>query len=236
MDNTSVEFRVIADIRTPFPTKFGIPRQAGLAGKAKGKIIFRPSFRSADALRGLDGYSHIWLIWMFSESESDGRFRPTVRPPRLGGNTRMGVFATRSTYRPNPVALSCVKIESIEYDTPDGPVINVSGCDLMDGTPIFDIKPYLPFTDCRPDAKSGFAGDVFCHRLDVIFDVPERDLPEKDVLETLCEILAEDPRPSYQDDSERVYGFEFDGYEIGFCVDGQTLTVKRINKTNGGES
>ncbi len=229
-----VSFRIIADIRTDFPTKFGIPRQSGLAD-TKGTIVFRPPFRSPDALRGLDGYSHIWLLWMFSESGNDGVFRPTVRPPRLGGNTRMGVFATRSTYRPNPIALSCVKIESIEYGTPDGDVINVSGCDLMDGTPIFDIKPYLPYTDCRPDAKSGFAGDVFDKKLDVVFDVPSENLPDAGTLGILREILSEDPRPSYQDDAERIYGFGYGKYEIKFRVNGNTLTVTEIKVLLGGE-
>ena len=228
MELKSVEFRIIADIRTAFPTKFGIPRQAGLADKVKGKIIFRPGFRSSSSLRGLEGYSHLWLIWMFSENEDTKTFRPTVRPPRLGGNTRVGVFATRSTYRPNPVALSCVKIESIEYDTPDGPVINVSGCDLMDGTPIFDIKPYLPYCDSHPDAIGGWTTEADNRMLQV--DFPAELLEKVPVAQRdgLIGVLASDPRPRYQNDPQRVYGMGFGGVNVKFTVDGEQLTVREV--------
>lgn len=213
---------VLARIHSDFPTKFGIPRQSGLSGNLLSKIVFEPEFRSPDALRGLDGFSHLWLIWQFSAVRPT--WSPTVRPPRLGGNRRMGVFATRSPFRPNPIGLSSVRLEHIEYDTGEGPVLTVSGADLMDGTPILDIKPYLPFTDSHPDASSGFA-EPKRGRLRIVFpDALLRLIPPEKREGLLC-VLAEDPRPAYQDDPERVYGFAFAGLDIRFAVSGGVLTV-----------
>ena len=220
----------IATIRTGFPTKFGVPRQSGLIPELKGTIVFEPQFRNADALRGLEGFSHIWLIWEFSEAVRQD-WSPTVRPPRLGGNTRLGVFATRSPFRPNPIGLSCVKLDSIELSTPDGPVLHVSGVDLMDGTPIYDIKPYIPYTDCVTDATSGFTGTVTMHKLNV--DIPKHleAKTKPGTLNALRAILAEDPRPRYQDDPDREYGFDFDGYSVKFRVsDADTLIVTDIRR------
>ncbi|MDD4125365.1 MAG: tRNA (N6-threonylcarbamoyladenosine(37)-N6)-methyltransferase TrmO [Eubacteriales bacterium] len=221
--------KTVAHIYTDFPSKFGLPRQAGLVGKLTAHIIFEPEYRNPDALRGLDGYSHIWLVWKFSESVTD-KFQPTVRPPRLGGNTKMGVFATRSPYRPNPIALSAVKIERIEFDTPKGPVITVSGADCMDGTPIYDIKPYLSYTDSIADAAGGFAEEVMGYTLQV--EIPDALLSSipREKRDALIDLLSNDPRPSYQDDSERVYGFVFSGFEIKFQVSADILTVKEIIK------
>ena len=218
----------IASIRTGFPTKFGVPRQSGLVPELKGTIVFNPEYRNPDALRGLEGFSHIWLIWEFSETVR-GDWSPTVRPPRLGGNTRLGVFATRSPFRPNPIGLSCVKLESVELSTPDGPVLHVSGADLMDGTPIYDIKPYIPYTDCIPDATSGFTGSVSMHRLNVIIPEQLQAKIKPETLSALRGILAEDPRPRYQDDPDREYGFDFDGYSVKFKVpDPDNLLVTEI--------
>ena len=224
-----VEMRKIAVIRSDFPTKFGIPRQSGLEEGLFSRIIFEKEYRNPDALRGLSGFSHIWLIWLFSETTRD-TWSPTVRPPRLGGNKRMGVFATRSPFRPNPVGLSCVRLERVETDPNLGPVLIVSGADLMDGTPILDIKPYLPFTDCRPEATGGFAEPLRQKELQV--DFPEELLgllpPEK--REPLRRLLAQDPRPSYQKDPERVYGFPFGGFEIRFTVAEGRLSVRQVQK------
>ena len=220
----------IATIRTGFPTKFGIPRQSGLVPELKGTIIFNLEYRNADALRGLEGFSHIWLIWEFSEAARED-WSPTVRPPRLGGNTRLGVFATRSPFRPNPIGLSCVKLDSIELSTPNGPVLHVSGADLMDGTPIYDIKPYIPYTDCIPDATSGFTGTVTMHKLNV--DIPKHleAKTKPGTLNALRAILAGDPRPRYQDDPDREYGFDFDGYSVKFKVpDPDKLIVTDIKR------
>ena len=220
----------IATIHTGFSTKFGVPRQSGLVPELKGTIVFEPRFRNADALRGLEGFSHIWLIWEFSEAVRED-WSPTVRPPRLGGNTRLGVFATRSPFRPNPIGLSCVKLESIELNGPNGPVLHVSGADLMDGTPIYDIKPYIPYTDCQPDATAGFTDSVSMHRLDVIIPHDLEAKTKPGTLNALRGILAEDPRPRYQDDPDREYGFDFDGYSIKFKVpDADTLTVTDIRR------
>ncbi len=218
--------KVIAHIRTEFPEKFGIPRQSGLAA-THGTVVFVPEYRNADALRGLEGFSHIWLLWEFSKSVRED-WSPTVRPPRLGGNTRMGVFATRSPFRPNPVGLSAVKLVAVRRDAQHGMVLDVEGADLMDGTPIFDIKPYLPFADSRPEATGGFADPVREHHLAV--DLPETMAAvftpaEQD---TLRQILAQDPRPSYQDDPTRVYGMAFAGRTVRFCVAEGTLTVCAI--------
>lgn len=219
----------IATIRTGFSTKFGVPRQSGLVPELKGTVVFKPEYRNPDALRGLEGFSHIWLIWEFSEAVRDD-WSPTVRPPRLGGNTRMGVFATRSPFRPNPIGLSCVKLDSIELSTPDGPILHVSGADLMDGTPIYDIKPYIPYTDCQPNATEGFTGSVEMHRLNVVIPTQMASKIKPQTLDTLRGILAEDPRPRYQDAPDREYGFDFEGYSVKFKVpDPDTLTVTAIN-------
>lgn len=214
----------IATIHTGFPSKFGIPRQSGLVPELKATIVFEPPYRNADALRGLDGFTHIWLIWEFSESVRQD-WSPTVRPPRLGGNTRLGVFATRSPFRPNPIGLSCVRLESIDYNTPQGPILHVSGADLMDGTPIYDIKPYIPYTDCQPDASPGFTGTVSMNRLDVVIPDAFTAKINPGTLQALRGILAEDPRPRYQDDPDREYGFDYDGYSVRFKVAAGTLTV-----------
>ena len=215
----------IATIRTGFPTKFGIPRQSGLVPELKGTVVFSPEYRNPDALRGLEGFSHIWLIWEFSEAVRED-WSPTVRPPRLGGNTRLGVFATRSPFRPNPIGLSCVKLDSIELSTPDGPVLHISGADLMDGTPIYDIKPYIPYTDCVPDATAGFTGSVSMHKLNVIIPDQFQAKIKPGTLAALRGILAQDPRPRYQDDPEREYGLDFEGCAVKFTVpDADTLLV-----------
>ena len=220
---------VIARIRSDFPTKFGIPRQSGLVAELQATVVFEPEYRNPDALRGLEDFSHLWLIWEFSQARRE-EWSPTVRPPRLGGNTRMGVFATRSPFRPNPIGLSCVKLEGVELHTPEGPVIHVSGADLMDGTPIYDIKPYLPYADCKPDARGGFASAPAGARLTV--NIPAewlRQIPE-DKREALEDVLACDPRPSYQDDPERVYGMAFADMEVRFRVEGDVLTVCAVER------
>ena len=216
----------IAHIRSDFPTKFGVPRQAGLVEGLRAAVIFEPPYRVPEALRGIEGFSHLWLIWEFSENRREG-WSPTVRPPRLGGNARMGVFATRSPFRPNPIGLSCVKLEQVELDTPDGPVLVVSGADLMDGTPIFDIKPYIPYADCRPEAAGGFAP---APEPPLAVEIPpglmERVPPDR--RSALAGVLAQDPRPHYQDDPRRVYGFGFAGLEVRFRVEGGVLMVVEI--------
>lgn len=221
--------KVIAHIHTAFPTKFGIPRQSGLVDSLRGEVIFTPEYRNADAVRRLEDFSYIWLVWQFSGAVRDN-WSPTVRPPRLGGNTRMGVFATRSPFRPNPLGLSSVKLESIEHRPDVGPVLIVRGADLMDDTPIYDIKPYIPYADCHPDASEGFTGQTRMHLLQVEFpptlmaQVPEADR------DALTGVLASDPRPSYQHDPERVYGMEFAGLEVHFQVDGEVLTVTDVSR------
>ena len=225
----AMTLKVIAHIHTAFPTKFGIPRQSGLVDSLRGEVVFTPEYRNADAMRGLEDFSYIWLVWQFSGAVRDN-WSPTVRPPRLGGNTRMGVFATRSPFRPNPLGLSSVKLEAIEHRPDVGPVLIVRGADLMDGTPIYDIKPYIPYADCHPDASEGFTGQTRMHLLQVEFpptlmaQVPEADR------DALTGVLASDPRPSYQHDPERVYGMEFAGLEVHFRVDGEVLTVTGIGR------
>lgn len=210
----------IARIHNDFPTKFGLPRQASLAPSLRSKIVFEPPFRIAEALRGLEGFSHIWLIWGFSESEG---WSPTVRPPRLGGNVRMGVFATRSPFRPNPIGLSSVRLEAIEDDGADGKVLIVTGADLMDGTPIYDIKPYLPGVDAHPEATNGFVGANRQQPLAVEL-APELAASLTDNQRaTLCEILAQDPRPAYHDDPRRNYGLSYAGRDIHFTVVDQQI-------------
>lgn len=217
------EMKIIARISTPFKTKFGIPRQSGVAPDVKGEIMFEPDYREIEAVRGLEGFSHIWLIWCFSESVSD-KWSPTVRPPRLGGNVRMGVFATRSPFRPNPIGLSSVVLERIEYTDDRGPVLHVRGADLMDGTPIFDIKPYVAYADSHPDASGGFTDTAEFKKLRVELGGGVT-LP---LSGGLIEVLENDPRPRYHDDPERVYGMEYDGREVKFRVRGDTLTVIEI--------
>jgi len=222
--------KTIATIHTDFPSKFGIPRQGGLVEALKATVTFEPEYRDATALRGLEGYSHLWLIWLFSESVMDG-FSPTVKPPRLGGNRRMGVFATRSPFRPNPLGLTCVKLEGIELSGPQGPLLRVAGADLMDGTPIFDIKPYIPYADCHPEATGGFTDGIRYERLDV--DFPEALLDEipPDKRQALIEVLAQDPRPGYRHgEASRRYGVAFAGYDVRFTVEGNALTVVEVVK------
>lgn len=222
----SEELKVIAKIKSGFPTKFGIPRQSNLIEGLQSQIIFEPEYRSPDAIRGLEGYSHIWLIWEFNLSKESSAL--TVRPPRLGGNTRMGVFATRSPFRPNPIGLSCVKIEKIVSDEHLGNIIYVSGADLADGTPILDIKPYLPNVDCVPDAVGGFSEDVRDYALNVVIPDEIKEREKSDFINVLTQILAQDPRPSYQNDPERIYGFPYEGREIKFKVIENTLYVTEI--------
>lgn len=223
----ALELKQIAHICSPFPTKFGIPRQSGLVDALRATVVFEPEFRNADALRGLEGFSHLWLIWEFSEARRDG-WSPTVRPPRLGGNARMGVFATRSPFRPNPLGLSCVRLEGIRHDAALGAVLDVSGADLMDGTPIYDVKPYLPYADCKPEAVGGFAASGEGRLLTVQADETLlAGLPAR-TREALLGVLAHDPRPSYQNDPDRVYGMPFGGCEVRFSVDGETLTVRSV--------
>lgn len=219
---------IIAHIHNDFQEKFGIPRQSGVVEAALSEIVFEPAYRSAEALRGLEGFSHIWLIWAFSALAGKG-WSPTVRPPRLGGNTRVGVFASRSPFRPNPLGLSAVKLEEIVLQSPEGPLLRVSGADLLHGTPIFDIKPYLPYADCIPQATGGFAGAKPLPRLEV-HAAPEvlQGLPAGK-WETLREVLALDPRPSYQDDPERTYGFAFAGRNVRFRVRGTALEVLSLD-------
>jgi tRNA-Thr(GGU) m(6)t(6)A37 methyltransferase TsaA len=223
----SHEIRVIAHIQSDFQEKFGIPRQSGLVEALRATVVFEPEYRNPDALRGIEGFSHLWLIWQFSEAVR-ADWSPTVRPPRLGGNTRMGVFATRSPFRPNAIGLSCVRLEAVRQDPVLGSVLEVSGADLLDGTPIYDIKPYLPYADCRPEAVGGFAASApeSGLRVDCPAELLSKVPPEKQ--EALLGVLAQDPRPSYQDDPQRVYGMRFGGLEVRFTVDGALLTVREI--------
>lgn len=219
--------KIIARIHTDFPTKFGIPRQSGLAD-TEAVIVFEPEYRKDEALRGIEGFSHLWLIWNFSESKRES-WSPTVRPPRLGGNRRMGVFATRSPFRPNPIGLSSVRLLGVEK-TADGTVLRVSGADLMDKTPIYDIKPYLAFTDSHPDAVGGFADEKKEYALKVKFHTQLLSLIPEDKQNVLIELLSEDPRPQYIDDPRRIYGFVFAGFEIKFNVNEDVLTVINVEK------
>ena len=219
--------KIIARIHNDFKEKFGIPRQSGLSGELKSRIVFEPEYRNPDALRGIDGYSHLWLIWQFSEAIRED-WSPTVRPPRLGGNKRMGVFATRSPFRPNPIGLSSVRLEEIEVTKDEGTVLIVSGADLLDGTPIYDIKPYVAYSDCHADAVSGFADPVREYHLNVVFCKELLSKIDISKQKALIQILEQDPRPSYQNDPEREYGFRFSDYEIFFKVDGDTLTVTAV--------
>lgn len=220
----------IATIHTDFPDKFGLPRQSGLVPELKGRIVFEPEYRNPDALRGLEGFSHIWIIWQFSRNMS-AKWSPTVRPPRLGGDTRMGVFATRSPFRPNPLGLSCVRLEAVRMGK-DGPELAVSGIDMADNTPVYDIKPYLPYTDSHPDASSGFAGAYTDYGLEVSVSDGLMSLIPKEHRKALAGILSNDPRPSYQHDDGRLYGLTFAGFNIKFTVSGKLLTVREITPSD----
>ena len=225
----AVPMKIIAKMRSDFPEKFGIPRQSGLVAELVSTIIFEPEYRNADALRGLEDFSHLWIIWQFSKAVREG-WSPTVRPPRLGGNTKMGVFATRSPFRPNEIGLSSVKILSIEATEQYGTVIHVAGADLMDGTPIFDIKPYIPYCDCHPEASGGFtsSADDYLLKIDDPNNLLDKLPPEK--AQRLLGVLSHDPRPSYKTDSDRVYGMNFADYNIRFTIQDNTLTIKEITE------
>ena len=222
-----IETKIIGRIHTDFPTKFGIPRQSGVVKELKGRIVFEPEFRNEDALRGIEGFSHLWLIWLFSENVSQG-WSPTVRPPILGGNTRVGVFATRSPFRPNPIGLSSVRLEGVETDPHDGPVLIVTGADLMDGTPILDIKPYIPYADSHPEATEGFRSGGWNRMLEVAFP-PEllAKVPENQRV-ALMGVLSNDPRPSYHHDPDRIYGLPFGAVEVKFSVNERLLKVVAV--------
>ena len=226
-----MEIKPIAKIYTDFTDKFGIPRQSGLVNSTVGKIVFEPQFRNPDALRGLEDFSHIWLLWDFSESHRED-WSPMVRPPRLGGNKRVGVFASRSPFRPNPIGLSSVKILNITNEEKLGWVIYVTGADLLNETPIFDIKPYLPISDCHIDAIGGFSDEHKNDNLEVTIATELIEIIPEDKRESLIDILSQDPRPSYQEDPSRIYGMQYAGYEIKFSVDKCILTVKNISKNN----
>jgi tRNA-Thr(GGU) m(6)t(6)A37 methyltransferase TsaA len=225
----SVTIRPIAKMRSDFPSKFGIPRQSGLVQELQSTIVFEPEFRNPDTLRGLEGYSHLWLIWQFSEAVRTD-WSPTVRPPRLGGNTRMGVFATRSPFRPNNLGLSCVRLIGIEQTPNQGTVVHVAGADLMDGTPIFDIKPYVPYSDCHPDASGGFTDTAGEFLLQVDFPPALLAKLPENKREATIGVLSHDPRPSYQRDPDRVYGLPFAGFDIRFTVRGDVLQVCDVVK------
>ena len=227
MDNVNIQ--IIARMKSDFPTKFGIPRQSGLVDELRSTIIFEPEFRNTDALRGIEGYSHLWLIWQFSEAVRS-EWSPTVRPPRLGGNTRMGVFATRSPFRPNNLGLSSVKLLGVEHTEQYGTVLHIGGADLMDGTPIFDIKPYIPYSDCHTDAVGGFTDTAGEFLLQVDFPADLLSLLPKDKQEAAIGVLSHDPRPSYQRKPDRVYGISFAGYDIRFTVKDDVLTVLAVEK------
>ena len=218
---------VVARIRSDFPAKFGIPRQSGLVEELRAAVVFEPEYRDPAALRGLEGFTHIWLIWQFSENLREG-WSPTVRPPRLGGNERMGVFATRSPFRPNPIGLSCVRLLGVEQDRDLGPVLAVAGADLMDGTPILDVKPYIPYADSHPEASGGFTGNTGGPTLAVVFPPELLERVPEDKRAALTGVLARDPRPPYQHDPDRVYGMAFAGLEVRFTVAEDVLTVRSV--------
>ncbi len=224
-----VSIQIIARMKSDFPSKFGIPRQSGLVQELRSTIVFEPEFRNTDALRGLGDFSHLWLIWQFSEAVRSG-WSPTVRPPRLGGNTRMGVFATRSPFRPNNLGLSSVRLLGLEETKEYGTVIHVAGADLMDGTPIFDIKPYIPYADCHPEATGGFTDTAGEFLLAVDFPPQLLALLPEDKRDAAIGVLSHDPRPSYQRDPDRIYGLTFAGFDIRFTVKNDTLTVLSVEK------
>lgn len=221
--------KIIAHIETDFSTKFGLPRQSGLCEELKGRIVFEPEFRREEALRGLEDFSHIWVLWKFSENETD-EWSPTVRPPRLGGNKRVGVFATRSPFRPNNIGLSCVRLEKIDFTSENAPVLCVSGIDMMNGTPIVDIKPYIPVADCRNDATDGFTQYTKDYSIDVVFPDELLCIIPEDKRQGALQMLSQDPRPSYINDENRVFGVEYAGFDIRFSVKENTLTVCDVVK------
>ena len=227
MENVNIQ--VIARMHSDFATKFGIPRQSGLVQELRSTIVFEPEFRNPDALRGIEDFSHLWIIWQFSEAVRTG-WSPTVRPPRLGGNTRMGVFATRSPFRPNNLGLSSVKLLGVEHTQEYGTVLHVGGADLMDGTPIFDIKPYIPYGDCHPEATGGFTDTAGEFLLQVDFPPALRNILPQDKQAAAIGVLSHDPRPSYQRKPDRVYGITFAGFDIRFTVKDDTLTVIAVDK------
>ena len=226
--------QIIARVRNDFPTKFGLPRQSGLVQAVESRVVFEPEYRVPEALRGIEDFSHLWLVWGFHEAKraggNEGGWQPTVRPPRLGGNMRLGVFATRSPFRPNPIGLSCVKLVRVEDDPREGRVLVISGADMMDGTPVYDVKPYLPYADCHPEATGGFTDQT--QKRQVSVEIPPEGLAviPKDKLEALRGVLQQDPRPAYHHDPERVYGFGFAGMEIRFRVQEGVLTVCEVTK------
>lgn len=222
------KLKTVARMESEFPSKFGVPRQSGLVEELRGRVVFEPEYRNPDALRGIEGFSHLWLVWGFHMAQREG-WSATVRPPRLGGNERMGVFATRSPFRPNPLGLSCVKLEGVELHTPKGPILHVSGGDLVNGTPIYDVKPYVPYADCHPEAKEGFAPAPEKRLKVVISPEVEKKIPPGRV-EALLGVLSCDPRPHYQEDPDRVYGMAFAGLEVKFTVAGEVLTVADISE------
>lgn len=223
----TVNMQIIARMKSDFATKFGIPRQSGLVDALRSTVVFEPEFRNADALRGIEDFSHLWIIWQFSEAIREN-WSPTVRPPRLGGNTRLGVFATRSPFRPNAIGLSSVKLLGVEHTEKHGTVLHVAGADLMDGTPIFDIKPYIPYGDCHPDATGGFTDSADNFLLNVDFPVDLLSKLPQDKQDAAIGVLSHDPRPSYQRKADRIYGLCFAGFDIRFIVDGKTLIVKEV--------
>ncbi len=225
-----MDLKIIAHIDTDLDEKFGIPRQSGLVPSLQGRIVFEPGYRDPNALRGLEGYDYIWLIWHFSEVPRNRPFTPLVRPPRLGGNKKVGVFASRSPFRPNPIGLSCVRLEKIEMNTPQGPVIYVGGVDMKDGTPILDIKPYHPGVEAHPGARGGFSDDYRDYRLEVRYREDTAEKIPAQMRESLTGLLAQDPRPGYQHSPDRIYGISFAGYNVRFTVDGNILTVIEVTK------
>lgn len=225
----NVTMRIIARVKSDFPTKFGIPRQSGLVKELRATIVMEPEFRNPDMLRGIEDFSHLWLIWQFS-ANADKEWSPTVRPPRLGGNRRLGVFATRSTFRPNFMGLSSVRFEGLEQTKEFGTVIHISGADLMDGTPIFDIKPYIPYGDCHPDATGGFTDTADSYLLDVDFPEQLLNILPAEKRAAALGVLSHDPRPSYQKDSDRIYGISFAGFDIRFTVKDNKLTVIEVKQ------
>ncbi len=227
MEN-QIPMKIIARIRSPFPEKFGIPRQAGLAPSLRATVVFEPEYRNPDALRGISDFSHLWLIWQFSEAVRS-EWSPTVRPPRLGGNARMGVFATRSPFRPNAIGLSCVELVGLR-ETGEGTVLEVAGADLMDGTPILDIKPYIPYADARPEARGGFTETAGDFLLNVNFPEKLREMVDITQIDALLEVLSHDPRPSYQSDPDRIYGMRFGEFNVRFRVEDGVLTVTELQR------